>query len=231
MSKKVEQALHGPSWTEVILGAVLSLLLGAVLGAVLLVLRPVKQVRELPKEADLDRKAVYYVEGSRDSGKARQAAAKRQAFLAGQSVAVTEDEINSLVPAPASSAPKPTGQKGEAAPTPTTESGMLVPGALNVRIRDNALQVGVPVTVNVLGLSQKLIVQARGGFEKDGATFVYEPRELYVGSCPVQRLPFVSGFVRSKVIAAQPIPEDVAAAWSKVSGVEIEGATLKVAVQ
>src|SRR5436190_13777499 len=96
-TKKIQRAAHGPSWAEVILGAVLSLVLGVALGLVLLVLRPTKTVRELPKEADRDANLVYYVEGSKDTTKARQALAKRKAFAAGQSVSVIEDEINSLV--------------------------------------------------------------------------------------------------------------------------------------
>ena len=43
-TKKVDRALHGPSWTEVILGAVLSIILGVVLGAALLVFTVVEVV-------------------------------------------------------------------------------------------------------------------------------------------------------------------------------------------
>ena len=240
MSKKVDR--HGPSWAEVIIGAVLSTVLGIALGALLLILRPVVVAKEMPKEADRDRKAVYYVEGSRDPAKARQAQAKRQAFVAGQSVTVTEDELNTLAgPAtpPAAGAPKAGDKKapekdaktkeGEKAAAPAAGSDdAFAVGTPNFRINDNALQVGVPVTVNALGLGQKIMVQARGGFTKDGTVFVYDPSELYFGSCPVQRLPFLSGYVRSKFLAGQPIPEDIKTAWAKLTNVEIAGNTLKL---
>jgi hypothetical protein len=242
MSKKVDRAVRGPGWGEVILGAVLSLVLGVVLGVGLLVLKPAVKVKELPKEADRDKTAVYYIEGTRDTAKAKQALAKRKAFVEGQSVTATEDEINSLLgattaPAPASptkpgekAAPTKAGEKAAPAPAaPAETSGVLGFGAANVRIRDGVLQVGAPVTFSPLGIS--LVAQARGGFEKQGDVFVYEPNELYLGSCPVQRLPFVSTYVRSKFLAAQSIPEDIATAWKKVTAVAIEGNAIKVSTQ
>src|SRR5687768_17187418 len=96
MSIKIDRATHGPSWVEVILGAVLSAILGVALAAVLLIVRPVTPVKVMPKEADRDPKAVYYIEGSRDVTKGRQAPAKRKAFAEGQSVTVVEDELNAL---------------------------------------------------------------------------------------------------------------------------------------
>jgi hypothetical protein len=234
---KVDRAIHGPSWTEVILGAVLSLILGVAMGAALLVLKPVKQVRELPKEGDRDASLVYYVEGSRDGSKAKQALAKRQAFVAGKSIQVTEDEVNSLMGGPAAPATPPpappkAGEKkaGEkAADKAAAAAGdLLAAGTPNVRIRDNVLQIGVPVTIGLMGLDTKVIVFGRGKLVKGGDSFVYEPDELYLGSCPVQRLPFLSGYVRNKFLAATPIPEDIATAWKKVTDATIEGNTLKL---
>ena len=204
MSKKVDRAVHGPGWGEVILGALLSLILGVALGAVLLVLKPVVVAKELPKEPVPG--AIYYVEGVRgDTSKARQAMAKRKAFVEGRSVKVTEDEINALAAAaaPATPAAKP----GEKAPEPPKSNETLSAGTPNVRIHDGVMQVGVPLTLSVLGFEQKVIAQARGGFEKDGDVFVYDPSEIYLGSCPVQRLPFLSSYIRQKVLASQKIPD------------------------
>lgn len=233
MSKKTDRALHGPSWTEVILGAFLSLILGVVIGATLLILRPPVIAKEEPKERE--RGVVYYIEGSKDSSKARQAAAKKQAFVAGQSVTVTEEEVNALL-APGTAAPAPGAAKGaekgkdkkdggtEAAPAGS--DGYFTAGAPNVRIREGVVQVGVPVTIGLI--DQKVIAQARGGFVKQGDIFVYEPETMYLGSCPVQRLPFVGGLVRDKVLAAQSIPEDVVAAWKKLANVTVEGNAVKL---
>jgi len=224
MSSKLHRAVNGPGWGEVLLGALLSLVLGIVIGAVLLVIKPVVTAKQPPKQPVAG--TVYYVEGLRgDSMKARTALAKRKAFAEGKSVSVTEDEINSL--AAASAAPVSAAKPGEKA-APAQSSEAVATGTPNVRIHDGALQIGVPVTVHVFGLEQKVLAQARGDFEKDGDVFTYDPKEIYLGSCPVQRLPFLSSYIRSKVLASQKIPEDIAAAWPKLAAVSIEGNTLKL---
>ncbi len=247
MSKKIDRAAQGPSWTEVILGAALSLVLGVALGAVLLVFRPVAAVKEMPKEADRDKRAVYYLEGSRDAAKAKQVLAKRKTFAEGRSVAVGEDELNALASptpaAPGSPAAKAaekakapdkgkTAEKGKEAPKEAPPAavagGLFAVGAPNVRIRDGVMQVAMPVTINALDLGLKVVAQARGTFAKKGDGFVYEPTEFYLGSCPVQRLPFVAGYLRDKVLGAQPIPEDIKGSWAKLANVTIEGSTLKL---
>lgn len=227
MSSKVDRAAHGPSWGEVILGAILSLLLGIVLGAALLIFKPVVVAKEVPKEPLPG--TVYYVEGLRgDTSRAKQALAKRKALMEGQSVKITEDEVNSLVSAAA--APTPATKPGEAAPA-AKPTETITAGTPNVRIREGVMQIGVPVTLNVLGLEQKLIAQARGGFEKRGDTFVYEPTEMYLGSCPVERLPFLAGYIRSKVLTSEQVPADIAAAWSRLTTVALEGNSLVLAAQ
>lgn len=230
MSKKTDRAKHGPGWGEVILGATLSLFLGAFLGAVVLMVRPVTAVRELPKEDALVKNAVYYIEGTRDSSKGRSAPTKRAQFVAGQPVEVVEDEVNALVQAkPAAKAPA-AAKEGEKKDAPADDAGMIAAGTPNVRIRDGRVQVGAPVTFNVMGLTFDTIVHGKGGFKKDGNVFVYAPDELYVGSCRVERIPFLAGFIRDKVFHSQPIPEDIATAWQKVTGVSVEGNTVKVAM-
>jgi hypothetical protein len=234
MSAKINRATHGPSMTEIVLGVVLSVILGVAIAAALLILRPVETVKELPKEPA--KNVVYYIEGSKDSTKGRAGLAKRKSFAEGQSVTLTEDEINAVLGAqpnavtpgaPGKTPEKPKDAKGKEAPPPASDE-MLALGAPNVRIKEGDLQVGVPITINALGLGQKVIVQAHGGFVKTDSGFVYEPSTLYFGSCPVHRLPFLSGFVRKKAIDGQPIPEDIKTSWAKLANVAIEGSTLKL---
>lgn len=229
MSKKVDRAVHGPGWGEVILGAFLSLALGVVLGATFLIAKPVAQVKELPKEEERNPNTVYYVEGSRDSSKARQALLKRKAFVEGQSVSITEDEINSLVPAAkAALAAAPGGEKKGDQAEPSSDGEAFSVGMANFRVRDGKVQVGAPVTLNVMGVVQKIVVQARGTIVKRGDMFVFDPSEIYLGSCPVQRLPFLVGYVEKKFLAAQTIPEDIATAWRSLTDVSVEGNVVKL---
>jgi hypothetical protein len=223
MSKKIDRATHGPSWAEIILGIVLSLGLGIVLGIGVMVARPVETVKELPKEPDA--KVVYYIEGSKDAAKARQAPAKRAAFAKGQSVSLNEDELNTLASTPP---PAPPTKAGEA-PPPAPAAGAVAPGTPNFRIRDGEMQVGVPVTISAIG--QKVIVHGKGNFAKEGDKFVFVPNKLYVGSCPVERIPILSRYVRNKLLVVDQLPEDVAAAWPKLTNVTIEGNLLTLATQ
>ncbi len=208
-----DAAGYNPSWTEVILGAILSALLGVALAAVFLVLKPVETVRELPEEPDAS--VVYFLEGTRDANRARQATAKQRAFLEGGTVVLNEDELNVL----ASPATPP--KKADAAP-----EEMLTAGSPNFRVREGVMQIGVPVRVSVAGMDRRVIVQARGGFEKRGEIFVFAPDELYLGSCPMHRVPVVAGWVMNKFVSGASVPEELAAAWRNVSDVKVEDSSL-----
>lgn len=236
MSTKVDRAVHGPSWTEIILGIVLSLILGVALGAVLLMIRPATVVKEMPKPEDQKAGVVYYVEGTRESGKARQAPAKRAAFVKGQTVTVDENELNSLVPPPAKppappappKAPVKGSQSAPAAPAAPPGSAAAM-GLANFRIHDGQVQMAVPVTLDAIGLDQRVTVLGQGTFAKEGDKFVFVPAGLYVGSCPVHLIPILSNYVRDHLLVPQPVPEDIAAAWGKLANVTVEGNELTLA--
>lgn len=248
-AKKRDMSAHEPSWAEVILGAVLSVALGGVLGIVLLAIKPSAAVKEIP--ADAVKGTIYYVQGSHDSAKGKSAAAKRKQFAQGAAgtMSFTEDEINSFLPpppplftakkpaekskaadkkdadkkAPAKAAAKP------AAPGAVTSTGDLVTvGAPNFHLHDGKMQIAVPAVVSVLGLDQDVMVVADGTFVKKGDKFTFVSDTLYLGSCPIQRVPFAAGFVAQKFIGAIPVPEDVAAAWPKLTDVAVEGNVLKL---
>ncbi len=208
-----DAAGYNPSWTEVILGAILSTLLGVALAAVFLVLKPVETVRELPEEPEAN--VAYFLEGTRDANRARQATAKQRTFLEGGTVVLNEDELNVL----ASPATPP--KKAEAVP-----EQMLTAGSPNFRVRESVMQIGVPVRVSVAGIDRRVIVQARGGFEKRGEVFVFSPDELYFGSCPMHRVPVVAGWVMNKFVSGASLPEELAAAWRNVSDVKVEDSSL-----
>jgi hypothetical protein len=225
MSKKIDRALYGPSWTEVIFGALLSIVLGVVLSAAYLITKPVATVKEMPKEPVAG--TIYHIEGSKDATKGRSWVAKRQQLVAGMSVTVTEEELNTAVTAVNAPAPKKAGAKEEPAAEPA-KPGAFIPGAPNFRIRDKEVQIAVPVTVNTLDLGLNVLVQARGDFEKRGEQFVFAPRTLLVGSCPVEKIPGLANIIMQKFVGAQKVPEDIAGAWAKLASVSIDGNKLKL---
>jgi hypothetical protein len=221
-----------------------------VLGVVVLTIKPSAAVKELPKEPVAG--TIYYVQGSHDSAKSKQAAAKRKQFAQGASVTVSEDEINSLLPpppplstakpkagdkgkvadkkAPEKAAPK-AGEKAGAPGAPASAGELVTLGAPNFHLHEGKVQIAVPVTISVLGMEQAVTVVADGSFVKKGSVFAFEADTLYLGSCPVQRVPMAAGYVAQKFIAALPVPDDVAAAWPKVTDVAVDGNVLKLTMQ
>lgn len=216
----------GPSWTEVFIGAFLSLAMGVTLGAAYLVLKPAVPLRGPLKEEDRKLQTIYYTEGSRDGTKGRQAESKRKLFAQGRSVTVTEDEINLAIPPPkAPVAPMPKTKPGEKAEPPAATAVVAPP---NFRIRDGAVQLATPVKVSVFGVDANIVVLARGNFVKKSSGFVFAPNSISAGSCPLDRIPIVKTLVYNKFMGSQPVPEDIAAAWGKLVAVQVEGNALKL---
>lgn len=220
MSKRFDRARYGPGWPEVIFGAVLSIVLGVVLSAAFFVFKPVTKVKELPKEPIPG--TVYYIEGSRDYSNARRLVAKQKFFAKGGSVVVNEDELNSA----ANPATAPVAPGSEPPPPPT----VLSAGAPNFRIHDGVLQISVPMRVkwDLAYLDQTVLVQAVGSFARRGESIVFVPKTMFVGSCPVERIPRALDLIMKKVFEAQPVPPDIAAAWSKLVDVTVDGSTLRL---
>lgn len=239
MSKKIDRALYGPSFVEVILGAVLSFILGVALAAVYLIAKPVTLVKELPKEPA--REAIYYIEGSRDVTKGKVWTKKHKILVGGGSVALTEDELNSAITPAVDSTPKPAAppekpkpgapaDKSKPAPAaapvgpPPVPGQWLAVGIPNFRLHDGQLQIGVPCTISVplVGYNQPVTVVATGGFSRQGDVFVFEPKSYFVGSFEIDRLPGAAALVTKKILAVQTIPPDLEAAWKKLAAVSFD---------
>lgn len=210
--KKVERALYGPSVMEVTFGAVLSVTLGALLGAMTLIMTPVERVREVPEEAAVGQ--VFYVEGSRSGG---QYLRKRQLLLEGGTAELTlsEADLNAWIAATAT--PVNEGASG----------GLLTPQSINFRVAGDRLQIGVPSTLSLFGLvTQEVILQARGGFERRGSRFVYVPEEFKVGGLATERFPGVASFLVGRLLGAQEPPEEMVVAWDALRDVRVVGNSL-----
>jgi len=228
---KTERALRGPGLFEITLGVLLSILLGAVLAVVFLVLKPVDAVKETPKEPVLGK--VYFVQGAIDGNKSRQWMRKRQMLSEGNTADITfsEEELNawvaSLMPEAASKT-KADRKAPDAKPAPG--GPFLVLDRANFRIRDDVLQVGLPSTMNAFGFSLPLIVQTRGHFAKGGSGFVFVEDELYIGSFPTHKVPGLTDFIVQRLLASQEIPDDLRTAWGKLSLVAVEGNLLHLSL-
>lgn len=222
MKSKLRRKLDGPGWVEVFFGAALSLLLGVVLAVAFLVFKPVTTVKELPKEPE--KNTVYFIEGSRETSKTRQVTAKRTQMAQGQSVVLNHDELNTLVMPPK----VPQDPKNLELSKEEGADGMITPGLPNFRMQDGVMQIGVPLTLKAYDTEHEVILQTRGTFAKVGETVVFQPKELYVGSCPLERLPAVRDFVLKQIFAKSKLPDEVVALWQNVDEATIEGSMLRL---
>jgi hypothetical protein len=224
MSARSKKKQKGPSWFEVGLGAFLSIVLGVALGAAYLVNKPVVKVTSLPKDPAAG--TIYYIEGARDFNKDTEIDEAKKTFLAGGSVSVTEGELNEYLGA--AGKPASSGDSAKPADKAAAPAGLITPGPLNARIKDGKIQFASTVTFTALTVSIPVIVQATGTFSKHGSTFSFDPETFYVGGCPMQRFLFLRDWAQSKLLFAQPIPDDLAAAWSKLVDVSIDSSGLQL---
>ncbi len=233
---KTERALRGPGVFEITLGVLLSISLGVVLASVYLIFKPVETVKELPKEPVIG--AVYYVQGSADANKARQWQRKRQMLSEGVTadISFSEEELNawiaSVVPQADTAKPKPgpAAKPDDKAAAPAAAGPLVVVDRPNFRIRDNVLQVALPTTINALGFSLPLVLQARGHFGKNAVGFEFVEDQLYFGSFPAHRVPGLKNLIVARLLAAQDIPGDLRTAWGKLTLVAVEGNTLRLSL-
>lgn len=213
----------GPGPAEVVVAAILSLVLGVLLGALLLAVQPVVAVKELPAEKDRPRGTVFYIEGRHDSSKRAEAIRKRQLFMGGQSISLSEEELNLLF------APATPSAAAKSEPKPEVVfGGVFAVGEPNVRLADGLIQLAAPVRLTFPDLGFRFIAQVRGRMTRGSAGFVFEPTEVYLGSCPAGALPFVSGMVRAQLGTPDIIPADLRANWLKLADAKVEGSVLRL---
>ncbi len=229
---KIGKAKYGPSLNEVVIGAALSLLLGAALATIYLVTTPVRVVHELPKVPEDG--TVYYTEGTRSFEQSKQWMRKKQLFLEGSSVSVNEDELNAWIRAETGTAPAPTPAGGAktATATPRAPAPLFQVEAPNFRVRDGMVQLGCRATINLdfMGLSLPLVAQATGRFERHGDAFSFVPEKCYIGSFPVHRLPGLDGPTVGFLMARVQVSEEIRNAWRKLTSVAVEGDTVRLSM-
>ncbi|MFA6960039.1 MAG: hypothetical protein WC205_04715 [Opitutaceae bacterium] len=216
-NKKIERAKNGPGLFEITFGVLLSIILGVLLAAVHLALKPVTKVT---KQSDAtDTGVVYFVEGASSSSKSSQWKRKRQMLTDGGSVDVsfTEEELNAWM---ANVAPKP--KQGAAA----ASTAVLTPEHINFRIQSGVMQVGVLGKLSAFGFDMDMVVQARGKFVPGPDGFDFEADEFYIGSLPVHAVPRLTPLVIKKVLAAQEFPEDLKTTWKQLKLVAVEDNSL-----
>lgn len=213
MESPYARALRGPGLIEIALGVVLSLSAGIVLGVAWLIVKPVVTVKE-PVASPVYHE-VAYVPGTVNAVTGRTWMRKKQLLLEGQGgdLALTEPELNAW----AAAALKP--------PAADT-TALLSPGQLNLRVRGGLLQFASPATLNLVGFSFPIILQVRGAFDNASGQPVFVPSEIFLGSLATHRIPRLGAWTFAWFRQLQALPEDVTAAWQRLSRASVEGDSL-----
>lgn len=212
--------LRAPSLVEILLGSILSVALGVVLAAAILILKPVEVVKEPPKEPVAGK--MYYIEGRKDWNAGRRWMFKRDALIQGHSVSVTEDELNAWVdniyPAP-TSAPS---SKDEG-PKP-----LISTGTPNLRLMGETLKLCVVYDVNLLGYAFQVVAQAEGSFLKPKGKDLIEfhPEVFYIGNLPAHKLFVLKTLMFGQVVNCFELPDDLVQVWAKLGEAKIENRQL-----
>ncbi len=231
--------LRLPGLIEIILGSLLSVLLGAVVAATILLLKPVDILKELPKDKTLDATKIYYLEGRKDYVAGQKWRFKRDSLTQGHTIRVTEDELNAwieniypLLPietkAPVKNKAKAPAAAGEAAAQPLIQAGTP-----NFRVSTDTLRIGVIYYINVFGYPFQLVAQTAGTFEKprrDDDLIYFKPSIFYIGSLPIHKLLMLKPLLFAQVVDGYEFPNDLVEVWKKLEGVRVENRELVLAL-
>jgi len=218
MAKSHEQKASG--LVRAFSGALCSLLLGVLLAGVYLILKPVEIVRSAPR--DPVRGVRYFVPGGGVTSAGMGWERKQEALASGMSeVGLVEGDLNAWA-----QASYPVDSEVQAA---KKEARFLfVPGTPNFRLAGGELQVGVVGEFVCFGSVRELILQARGGFERDGAGWRYAPQEVYFGCFPVHRFPVLMASVARRLKTEGVLPSEVGLVLRRAAGLTITADELVV---
>lgn len=187
---------------------------GAAIGFVTFALTPVKEVRQLPKEEDIDARAVYYIKGNVSGGSTWKQ--KQDQLLSKQplNTALIEAELNQW--SSSTFRFKEAYQKMEEQPSVKLESPQF-------RIHEGTLQIATKVTLT--SSKKEFIVIVKGTFTSGSKRF--NVTEMTIGSAPLPAP--IANAVFSTLVGKFTQGEsmkDLTNAWASLDKVELSGTNL-----
>jgi hypothetical protein len=197
MASSIER--KSPGVISAFVGAVLSLVLGAILAAVHLAAQPVEVLKTAPKE-DEEAGKLYCVLGTPGSPSGRAWRTKHDALTENTrgEVVLTEAELNAWAENTFEPAKLEDDVKGRTL--------MILAGAPNFRFVGTELQIALVNTFNFFGSEYPLVLQARGGFEKADSGWRFVADEARLGALPLHKVPALFPLLADRFGAAQPPP-------------------------
>lgn len=168
-----------PGFFGIFFGISLSILAGALLAAAHLAAKPVEVTTIEPKTPEPG--MVYFVSGVRGGDWERKVAALNST---GATVRFSEGELNGW----AERLFEQYLLKSKSGGIPEAEAKAMA-RSLNLRLDGEQLQVGLVLDRAYGPQGSQLVVQMRGGFERNSSGWGYRPEVGYVGSLPLHKIP------------------------------------------
>lgn len=209
-----------PGLVGVLGGALGSLVLGVLLAVVYLILKPVEIVRSAPKDPAPGVR--YFVQGGGAAPSGKGWERKQEMLVSGVGeVRLLSGDLNAWAQAASPADPKVEEAKKEA-------RFLHVRGTPNFRIVGEELQVGVVSELICFGYVRQLVFQAQGGFELDGATWRYAPKEMYFGCFPLHRFPLLRSSLTARLQVEGNLPTVAGVMLRRAAGLSIKAEELVV---
>jgi hypothetical protein len=235
--------LRNPGFFEIVCGSVLSLVLGVVAAATILIFKPVEVLETVSSTKELDPAKIYFFQGRRDSNAGQRWRFKKDSLLQGHTVRFNEDELNTWIENVypkqsieykmaakfrAQARAKETGKPippdtNDKSGEETPEFGSIKVGTPNFRITGDTLRIGVFYYFTIFDETFVVVAQADGAFAKgkDEEVYSFVPNTLYLGSLPVHKLFTLPQLVQKQLLNTFELPEDLVEAWANIKDVKL----------
>lgn len=221
-SRKKEK--RGRVVTLKIIGALCGIAVGVVIAAVWLVFKPVAIADAPPKDEGGEHAphSVTYVRGRESPVSPSRWRARQRAFLRSdpRGVELREQDLNRWFATEFAGTDRAT--KWDAI------SSEFSPGLPLFRFDGDVVEVGTVNKLNLMdSIETSLVVQAKGSFERHGKRFLYVPKELLIGSCPVPT-GFLRGLLFNAFAGGFALPDPTAEAWATINDITVEQSRMKL---
>jgi hypothetical protein len=231
MATKTER--KNPGLFEILFGASLSVVLGALLAFMHLVFRPVEMVSVVPKEPTAGVR--YCIQGANgsSSGPRWKIKVQRLADKIPGEFMFSEGDLNAWAESTfqkAGAPAAPATPAAAAAAQAAAPSFALVSGVPNFKITGGKLQIASINDLFLLGGVSKLVVEAKGTFVKGAEGWDFVPSEFFLGGLPTRKLPMLTSFLVSRFSKSKAASPELANVMARASAITIEGSSLVVKV-
>jgi hypothetical protein len=207
---------------------VVGVFLGGFIAIAWLVAKPAVLLDAPPPPAaagtSVDRHRVDYIHGRVAPVRNSEWVAKERAFITSTpgSLQLLEQDVNRWM----------TANFGEADRS-VKWAGLNVevhPELPSFRFDGSETQIGLPIRFVFMGAERRVVLQTRGGFVVRGQSQVFQPRTVYVGSCPI---PVALGgeSIYKKFADGFVVTDEVRKAWGAIEDIRVEESRMKVAIR